>query len=368
LLPTAAISGLLLLAPAPASAAAHDPGGAAIARGRINGIVLDAGMPQLDEVERGLQLRIDGRGIVRSDRVRPPRDGELFAYIELAQVQAEAAELALILSDGRAYRRRILAPAAERPRELATSIANLVAAIEEDTVAPDARDVPLPEPLRAVVSPEVPPPPVPPTVPRREWGWSARGEVIAAAGPPSPQGLAAAGGSMAVTMRWRACATFGAGLRAAGLQRRGWGLARVRVDLTGGWTWRRPAFELAVAAGVSLEPWLLVRHGATLSLADARRKAPLLGGLVRVAPRWFRPLAHDRALVIGPVLELAGAAMPTRDGGVVRVRERVGTDVRDVFRLGGLEIIAGLELGLWLPAPRAERVMASTVRPRWRPR
>lgn len=356
----------MLLAPAATPPSPGDVATAPIARGRINGIVLDAQMPQLDEVERGLLLRIDGRGIVRSDRARPPRTGELFAYIELGHIESEAAELALILSDGRAYRRRILAPAAERPRELATSIANLVAAIEEDSVTPDALDVPLPEPLRTAPAPTSAPPPLPPSVPRREWGLSMRGDVIAAVGAPSPQGLAAGGASMIATMRWRVGPTLGVGLRGAGLQRNGWGLARVRVDVTGGWNRRSGAFELALAAGLSVEPWLIVRNGAALSLADTRRKAPLIGGVLRVAPRWSRLLAYERALVIGPVLELAGSAMPTRDGGVVRVRERVGTQTRDVFRLGGFEIIAGLELGLWMPAPKAERLIARGGRPRVR--
>jgi hypothetical protein len=56
------------------------------------------------------------------------------------------------------------------------------------------------------------------------------------------------------------------------------------------------------------------------------------------------------ALRIGPRLDLAGGTTTAGGGGVawVRAREADGT-ARDAFRIGGLELGVGLELGMWLP-------------------
>jgi hypothetical protein len=50
---------------------------------------------------------------------------------------------------------------------------------------------------------------------------------------------------------------------------------------------------------------------------------------------------------VGPRLELSGAATTAAGGGVARLRVRQDGNVVDVFRLGGLELSYGLELGMW---------------------
>jgi hypothetical protein len=62
-------------------------------------------------------------------------------------------------------------------------------------------------------------------------------------------------------------------------------------------------------------------------------------------------LRRGKSLRIGPFVEFAGSAIPSREGGIARVRRRNdmgGLD--DLFRAGGFEIAIGLLIGPWLPA------------------
>ncbi len=338
---------------APDERRADPPVSTAASRGRVNAVVIDAAMPELAAIEAGLRLRLADRGVTRSDRVRPLRSGELFAYLQQIEATAERARIRVTLTDGRGYLREILGPEHERTREIATNVANLLAAIEEDTVAPDEHDVPLPESLQPVA----PPPPreparpsaAPAIPPRFEWGLALAGDAVIGAGPPAPAGLAAVGGQLTWALRLRRGASFAVAVHPGGLRRRGWSTTRVAIAVGAGYVLRRGAFELASLALLRVEPWWLVRDGAAVPLGEQRSKAPLLGGAVRLSPRWRHRFERGRSLVIGPAIELAGSGMPTRDGGVVRVRERAGASVRDVSRVGGLELTLGLELGVWLP-------------------
>jgi hypothetical protein len=74
-----------------------------------------------------------------------------------------------------------------------------------------------------------------------------------------------------------------------------------------------------------------------------------LGGVLRVAPAWRHATRRGRSLRLAPFVELAGSALPTDDGGVARLRAQDDAGVHDLFRVGGLELAVGLELGLWMP-------------------
>jgi len=176
-------------------------------------------------------VRLTDRPISDSAHARAPRAGELFAYLEIESATAERASVRLLLSDGRAYVRAIDAPESTRAREIAATIANLLAGIEEGAIAPTQEHVPLPSALRPVAPPpkKVAPPPPRTAKPRPEWGLVLGGAAILAAGPPSPQGLAAGAGELRGEARWPRGPTLGLAVRLAGLRAHGYGLLRVRV-------------------------------------------------------------------------------------------------------------------------------------------
>lgn len=68
-----------------------------------------------------------------------------------------------------------------------------------------------------------------------------------------------------------------------------------------------------------------------------------------LAPAWRRVGPRGRAFRLAPFVELAGSAIPARNGGVARLRVQDTSGTRELFRVGGLELALGLELGLWLP-------------------
>jgi hypothetical protein len=108
---------------------------------------------------------------------------------------------------------------------------------------------------------------------------------------------------------------------------------------------------------VTVEPWALSEGGsrATLMLGTtSASRRPLLGGLVRVSPAVRIRLRKERPLYLrlGPKLELAGSFVPEYGARTVDIAREDRERVRSVMRLGGLELVAGLELALWFPVGR----------------
>lgn len=316
----------------------------------IDALILDASTADLVQLEAALGLRLAEIRVSRSDRARKPRPAELFAYLEVHPTSGDRVELRLTLGDARAWVRPIDAPPADRTREIATTVANLIAGIEVDAIAPDLRDVPLPAPLQPTVTtttttaiPALPPSPPP----RFEWGLAIEGGVLVAVGPPPPAGLA--GGSIAVRsgIRWRNGALLTIAARGAFDRARDYGMTRLRLDVGGGHAWHRSSFALHTTVTATLEPWFVTQGGA-VGRGDPRPVGLLAGGELRVAPMWRRQVGA-RALVIGPFVTAAGSGLVTGDGGVARLRATEGAQAFDLFRAGGLELGAGLTIGLWSP-------------------
>lgn len=322
------------------------------AREHVDAIVVDARIADHDALEDALRVRLTDRPVSDSAHARAPAKGELFGYLEIESATAERASVRLLLSDGRAYARVIEAPSSARAREIAATIANLLAGIEEGAIAPTQEHVPIPEALRPVaVAPKTQPPkrvtPTPP--PRVEWGIAVAGAAIVGAGPPEPQGFAAGGGELRGEARWRRGPTLGLAVRASGNRSHGYGLLRVRIAPTFGWAWRAGAFELHTIAMLTVEPWMLL-PGGDVPDEDGPTSA-LLGGALRFEPTGRIALARDRSLRIGPFVEIAGSAIPSASGGVARLRRRDDAgELHDLFRAGGLEIAVGLVIGPWVPA------------------
>lgn len=321
------------------------------ARVHIDAIVVDARIADHAALEDALRIRLTDRPVSDSAHARAPAKDELFGYLEIESATAERASVRLLLSDGRAYVRMIEAPQATRAREIAATIANLLAGIEEGAIAPTQEHVPIPEALRPVeVTPKRPPPKRPPTAPppRVEWGIAVGGAAIVAAGPPEPQGFAAGGGELRGEARWRRGPTVGLAVRAAGNRADGYGLLRVRISPTFGWAWRTGAFELHSMAMLSVEPWVLLQSGD--EPVDRKPVSALLGGALRFEPVGRVMLARGRSVRIGPFVEVGGSAIPSASGGIARLRRRDDAgELHDLFRLGGLEIAVGLVVGPWVP-------------------
>jgi hypothetical protein len=134
---------------------------------RISVAILRADDLDHAALTRAIQLRSPALTIVRvGDEAPPAVDGELRVYIEVRRADAVHVDLTLILADGRAYLRRVDVDADAPARPIAGALANLIAGIEDDSVAPDRKDAPVPE---ALVAPRPPPtkPEPKPAAPRK---------------------------------------------------------------------------------------------------------------------------------------------------------------------------------------------------------
>lgn len=285
--------------------------------------------------------------------------------------------ITVILGDGRVFVRRASAP--EGPRDAARLVAAMLAAIAGEAldplperghspalapVAPDPAPALLPEPPAPAPAPEPVPAassPAAPTGPPEHVPE----DTLLAPKPPAPKdtrpvvllaldgapvfglgvpaaGLFAGGAGLGLHVlgarRW----LVGATLRAAGSERDGFGLVRLRVGLSAGTWLSRGRFSLRLAAGLGVEPWLVTHTGRRVRLGDATPAAPLLGGHLRVTPSFALPGPFR----LGLFAELAASAAPTGHAA------RIFLDDRRLFVLGGLEASVGLELALQVTGPR----------------
>jgi hypothetical protein len=283
--------------------------------------------------------------------------------------------VSVILSDGRAYDRVVEADSAQGARAVASTLANLIAAISEDRVAPDREAVtleslestteeppgPSDQPLEAHPSP---PPPPAAAAPRPEavstpvtgaapWSISPRvgGLALIGVGPPRESGALLGGGAaLGIGARSPLGAIFGVDLR---LLRRAAGelsLARVRVSFWAGYGLERGLFGVDLAGFVGIEGWSVRSMGERAAVLEGSDEAPssALSAGLRVAPALQLPLGSSRRLRLGFVGEIGYAGV--LDGGLRAARLSApstdgGADVA-VFRVGGVELGLGLELRL----------------------
>ena len=86
---------------------------------------------------QAIRLRLPAVTLVsEGEPVPAAEEGSLRAFIELRHDESQLL-LTLILADGRAYLRQLELDADASPRPVASALANLVAAIEDDTAVPD---------------------------------------------------------------------------------------------------------------------------------------------------------------------------------------------------------------------------------------
>ena len=306
------------------------------------------------ELERAIRLRLPGVTLVSDGEAAPAaEDGSLRAFIDLRQDDTQLL-LTLILADGRAYIRPLELDADAPERPVASALANLVAAIEDDTAVPDKQDVPVPaallDPPPKPVPKDIPapapataPPPPRPPAPRWLLGPLLRAGLGLGLAPP---GLRGAGAGLGLDARAPSGLLLAADLqwltRATGPFRE----TRLRVALGLGYALRRGGFELPAAAMLSVEPWRLGDGRGKLPISSANgTPAPLLGLGLRLSPGYSAPIGPAGArLRVGLRLELWGSGL----AGPGLRRPVLHLPTGDTT-LGGLELGLGLEIGVWLP-------------------
>ena len=332
--------------------------------GRVGVAVLRAdGFADRGELERAISLRLPGLTLVALGEQAPPfEDGSLRAFLEIAHSDASV-RLSLILSDGRAYLRELEVDADDAVRPTAGALANLVAAIEDDTAVPDRENVPLPAALAPAPEPTKPVPedrpeptpvpvtPAPPAAPRWELGPSLR--IGGALGLSPPPGLRGAGAGLGLDARAPSGLLLALDVQWLTRAVDRYHLHRLRVALGLGYALRRGGFELPVALLVGVEPWWLAQSGQRVPLrADhGPPPAPLLGLGLRISPGYGAEIGkHGARLRVGARAELWTSGQA--GAGLRRPELRLPTGP---VNLGGVELQLGLEVGVWLPVGRGVR-------------
>lgn len=325
---------------------------------RISTAILRADGFERGDLERAIQLRLPSLTLVEVGSEAPTvSDGSLRAFIELRRVSPTQLELTLILADGRAYLRALEVDADAPARPAASALANLIAAIEDDAVAPDKSDVPLPaaliaperpppEPVPKVICPEAPvqPTPPPPPAPRWELGPSVRAG--ASLGLTPQHGLRAAGGALGLSARAPSGLLLVLDLQYLARALQNLQVQRLRVALGVGYALRRGPFELPAALLVGVEPWRLAGDRGAIPISSTLGPPrPLLGLGLRLAPGLRAAVGKSGAqLRAGLNLELWASGLAASGLGHPELRIPPSR-----ASLGGLELNLGLELGLWFP-------------------
>lgn len=343
---------LALASPTPAGAPATSTIEAALVRGED---------PLLGDVERALRVRIPSLALVRQGSELPEGAG-LRAFVELRRTSPAQVQVSVILSDGRAYFRTVDAEAEAAGRPVAGALALLIAAIEDDTVAPDERDVPVPpaiaapepEPAPAPVCPAVqacPEPPrvePPPPPPAFELAPVLRSGGVFGLGPMA--GVRGAAFGLGLDVRWRRGAIVAVDVQAIAAALDGLPLARARVAVGAGYGLRRGAFELPIVGMVGAEWWGVPGVGEVTRRGGGALR-PLIGGGLRLSPGAYARVG-GLGLRAGARVELWGSGEPGPGGLGQPVIGRPGG--APWMAVGGAELSLGFELALWI-APRTRR-------------
>lgn len=379
----AAVLGLgLLLSPTTVAAATEPELAAEPTSPRIELVLLDTDPPLRDALADALSLRLGHVTITPYEGTRPAADAGLHAYVHVPPPRDEHYRVELIVSDGRAYAREVVASATSADRVLGGELALLLRGIEEgtlvpdrhdavipdaddgDPVAPDHADVPVPVPAP---SDTVPPddgaahaeaPTEAPDDPERlELGMFAGAGGLLGIAPATDIGRSgAATGELGLELRWASGAAITADVRVGGRRPTPFSIVRTRIAAGGGIVLRRGAFELPLRLRLTLEPWgvradgrgtpVMPRHGSA-------RQVPLLGVAARADPGVRLSIAGhpSRLLRLGPFVELAASAVWSDGVGVPRLLDADTGDV--VARLGGLELALGVAVELWLGLGRS---------------
>lgn len=317
-----------------------------------------------------LRLRLPRLAVERHGG--PPPSERPHVYVQVERREGDGGHIRAITSDGRAYDRSFTIEVGQEVRVVASTAANLLYSIEQGAVAPVQEDVAIPgaiepapdepalpdapvstppaaapEPPSSPVKREPPPPVVAP--PGWELAAGLHGAAILAAGPPRHGGVfGGGGGGVTLAARSPRGALLAIDLRGLGNGTTTFATGRLRVAIAGGYAWRRGRFELPVLLGLTIEPWWTTQSGATATIYSdgaVARRAPLIGGVLQVAPALRLTTARGplAAVRIGPRIDVAGSFAVDDKATLVGL---IDATTLDKQRLGGLELGLGLEVAL----------------------
>jgi hypothetical protein len=285
----------------------------------------------------------------------PACTNRLHGYVELRSIDDGVWELTLIASDGRAWFRTVTSEPDQAARSLASALANLLAAIEDASIEPDAHEVESPIELEAAAPPKPIPPTESPSEPKPsepKAGEPKLARVLLELAPrlsgaaviglaPGP-GFRGAGGGVGLDLRLPDGLAFGLDVRALRSAAAEATLVRTRVALGVGWVARYGRFEIPVIVSGVIEPWLVLEAGNPTPLGQP----PMIGGGLRVAPGVLIPVGSV-SLRIAALLGFEIAVEAARGGLTPAITRDPTSD--PILRAGGVELAAGLEFGVWIP-------------------
>jgi len=328
---------------------------------RISVAILRADDLDHAALTRAIQLRSPALTIVRvGDEAPSAVDGQLRVYIEVRRADAAHVDLTLILADGRAYLRRVDVDAEAPARPIAGALANLIAGIEDDTVAPDRKDAPVPEVLVAAPAPQKQPEPTPQPAsqtkpepapappqddpPRWQLGPVLRLGATLGLAPFDPgfHGLGPGGG---LDVRSPRGLLLALDVQYLARPLGAYSLGRTRVAIGVGYALRRGNFELPLALLLGVEPWRLRDDQGTVRIASMEGPPkPLLGLGLRLSPGFSARVARSARVRVGLRLDLWTSGQPAK-GGLRPPELHIPEGPR--VALGSAELHLGLEIGLW---------------------
>ncbi len=365
----------------PSDAPAAEPGEPTSTADDIEAVIVRAPAARADALGQALQVRLAPVPVLPfTEDSYAQAESRRFAYASVEpDPDTGGTRIELVLFDGRAYRRAVPRDEEHDDRAVALTIANLLAAIEEERLLPDRTQVQVPRPEpepppepepepppEPVPPPEPPPEPVPP--PERppgpppitfELGGSLRGLANFGLSPRPIPGPTSVGGTAAFAIRWPIAIYVEGGARLTTAASRGLRLLRTRVHASAGYAYRRGWLAAGVGAGPTIEAWGVRADGSRADTTgpDGGRRPPLIGVLAQGHVGVVFPRSDADADVrarIAAHLQLSASALPS--GAAARVVESPGGPA--VFVAGGVEATTGVDATVWFGVRRRRRTAA----------
>ena len=318
-------------------------------------------------LESEIAMRMPELRVRSFDGTRPT---EPFMYIQAWREADKVHRIAIIFSDGRAYYEHLDVGEAGSPeRVLASAIVNLLVSIGSGAIEPDQHGVttPLttePEPEHEP-EPEQEPQPQPvldadpdpkPPEPKVELSVSlGLGQATGLGAPRFADAHLGFFGSLELSLRTRRGLFVALEFRPGGSSSQAFRLTRLQTELGLGYAFRIPNLEFVVATTVAVSAWLVSSEGraepVTRLDGSVPGRPPLLAFGLRLSPGYRAEFERGtlRSLRVGPRLEATGGFVTSAPPRIAGLQSSSG---EELFRLGGVELFAGIELTLWL-APTA---------------
>lgn len=304
-----------------------------------------------------------------------------FVFVHVSR-RGGSMEVELITADGEAFVRTV--PVDEEPERIAASfVVSLLTSIEREQVVADRRfvDAPTtaldedvdqallearedvePEPdaepdsePEAEPEPEPKPEPDADPLPVALPSWQldvvpAFGVLFGVLPVDFDSWLAAGGGELSVLGRSPRNVLVGGSVRAYGRTKNDHGLFRLRVAATVGHVWSFPKAEIAAGGTLGMTTWSLRRDRARVSTGQLGAQTTLVGAAGWVSGGPVFPVSRPRlkAIRVGGRAELGGAFVLGDGARAVAVFDAEGNDL---FRIGGLELTAGLDVTFSVSLP-----------------